>query len=38
MDDTPISLHVEYLGKDGLQKNIEALDTDLKMLRKQLGL
>ncbi|MEQ8835774.1 MAG: sugar phosphate isomerase/epimerase family protein, partial [Lacipirellulaceae bacterium] len=29
----PISLHVEYLGKEGTQANIDALRRDLKVLR-----
>lgn len=29
----PISLHVEYLGKEGVQANIDALRRDLKVLR-----
>lgn len=33
----PISVHVEYLHNDGLQKNIDALGTDLQTLRKLLG-
>lgn len=33
----PISLHVEYLGKAGLQKNIDALSTDLATLQKLLA-
>jgi len=35
--DFPISLHVEYLPYAGLQKNIKALGTDLKLLHKWLG-
>ena len=31
--DGPISLHVEYLGKEGTQANIDALRRDLKVLR-----
>ncbi|MDG1874059.1 MAG: sugar phosphate isomerase/epimerase [Mariniblastus sp.] len=34
----PISLHVEYLQKNGLQKNIAALETDLKKLHKLIGI
>ena len=33
----PISLHVEYLGKEGVQANIDALRRDLKVLRGWLG-
>jgi sugar phosphate isomerase/epimerase len=33
----PISVHVEYLHDDGLRKNIDALETDLKTLRRLLG-
>ena len=32
--DGPISLHVEYLQKEGLQANTEALDKDLSTLKK----
>lgn len=35
--DGPISLHVEYLGQAGLEKNIAALGTDLGTLRNLLG-
>ncbi|WP_442511893.1 sugar phosphate isomerase/epimerase family protein [Novipirellula sp. SH528] len=35
--DGPISLHVEYLDKEGTQANIEALRRDLKVLRKWLS-
>ena len=31
--DGPISLHVEYLGKEGTQANIDALRRDLKVLK-----
>lgn len=34
----PISLHVEYLQNEGLQKNIAALETDLKKLHKLIGI
>lgn len=33
----PISLHVEYLGKEGTQANIDALRRDLKVLRRWLS-
>ena len=33
----PISVHVEYLHHDGLQKNIDALGTDLQTLQKFLA-
>lgn len=36
--DVPVSLHVEYLKKDGLKKNVDALETDLKKLHKLLGI
>ena len=35
--DGPISLHVEYLGKEGTQANIDALRRDLKVLRDWLS-
>ncbi len=35
--DGPISLHVEYLDKEGTQANIEALRRDLKVLRNWLS-
>ena len=31
--DGPISLHVEYLGKEGVEANVDALRRDLKVLR-----
>jgi sugar phosphate isomerase/epimerase len=34
---TPISLHVEYLQKDGLRKNIDALGEDLAVLQNWMG-
>ena len=34
----PVSLHIEYLGKSGLQPNIAALKTDLQKLRKLMKL
>ena len=34
----PVSLHIEYLGKAGLQPNIAALQTDLQKLRKLMKL
>jgi sugar phosphate isomerase/epimerase len=33
----PISVHVEYLDDAGLQKNIDALGTDLQTLKKFLA-
>lgn len=35
--DLPISLHVEYLPKAGLEENIKAMGTDLKKLHQWLG-
>ena len=35
--DGPISLHVEYLGEEGTQANIEALQRDLKVLQDLLS-
>ena len=35
--DLPISLHVEYLPDAGLEENIKAMGTDLKLLHKWLG-
>jgi len=33
----PFSLHIEYLGKAGLQKNLQALSDDLKTLKSWLA-
>lgn len=35
--DGPLSLHVEYLGKEGVQANIDALRRDLKILQDWVG-
>ena len=35
--DGPYSLHVEYLGKEGTQANVDALRRDLKVLKKWLA-